>query len=114
MPRKTSPSPLAARLDNRMAELEATDIEVSALIDRDAQEIHEWRQGKAEIDAEAAILLRSFLADDPAAATAALERIRRTFHRTYAEGDRAALNITRRDDLAAVVRDGERYGSADA
>jgi hypothetical protein len=76
MPRNTSPSPLADRLDNRMAELEATDIEVGALIDRDPEEVAAWRRGKAVIDDEARVLLRSFLADDPHAAARALERIR--------------------------------------
>lgn len=105
MPKRTT-APNAARLDARMTALEAADTEVGALIDRDAEEVAAWRHGDAEIDAEAAVLLRPFLADAPQAAQAALQRIRRTFHRTW-EGDRVALKSTAAT-VGPAVRDGER------
>jgi hypothetical protein len=58
-----------------MAELEATDAEIGQLTGRDPEQAAEWRQG-AEIDPDARVLLRSFLADDPHAGRLALERLR--------------------------------------
>lgn len=93
-----------------MAALGASDEEVGALIDRDPAEVFSWRHGEAEIDAEAAVKLRPFLADDDSAAQAALDRIRRAFHRTWA-GDHAAQS-TATETVGPTVRDGERYGVA--
>lgn len=76
MTRKAKASnPLAARLDARMAELSASDDEVGAIIGRDPKTVREWRQGKADIDAESQVLLRPFVAADPSAAERALERV---------------------------------------
>lgn len=101
----------AGRLDDRMAALEASDAEVAKLIGCDPEQVEAMRHGDTEIDPEAAVKLRPFLADDDTAARAALARIRRTFHRTYAEGDRAALNLTT-TAVGPPVQDGAHYGGS--
>jgi hypothetical protein len=63
-------------LDVRMRDLEATAAEVGALIDRSPEEVEAMRKGDAEIDPATRVLLRTFLADDPQGARAALQRLR--------------------------------------
>lgn len=77
----------AARLEDRMAELSAGDEEVAALVGVEPGEVRDWRQGKAEIDPEARVKLRPFLADDPHAAALALERERTKQTRTLETED---------------------------
>lgn len=120
-----------------MAELEASDVEVAALIDRDPQEVRDWRQGKTDIDADGQVLLRVFLADDPSGAERALERIRMRQTRNMVGEGAEHSGVTppygggfQGSDAQAVptipplptpthkplapVRDGERYGRHEA
>jgi hypothetical protein len=74
-------------LAQRMAALDATAAEVGNLIGRDPEQIEAMRKGDAEIDPDARVLLRTFLADDPHAASAALQRLRGTYtHNLLGDG----------------------------
>jgi hypothetical protein len=66
-------------LSARMSALGATAEEVGQLIGRDAAEVETWQTGDAEPDAEALVRLRPFLADDTAAASAALNALRHRY-----------------------------------
>lgn len=94
MTRKAKGNPLAERLDDRMAALSASDEEVGAIVGRESGEVCDWRHGKTEIDADARVLLRAFLADDPSAASRALESIRTRQTRSMAGEGAEQIGVT--------------------
>lgn len=72
MPRKSTPSPLAARL----AELKISAEECAQIVKRPLEQVESWLDGE-EPDGESHVLLRLFIDEDRArAATLAAERIR--------------------------------------
>jgi transcriptional regulator with XRE-family HTH domain len=96
--------------DERLVSLRILTDELAEAIGVEAATVDRWREGRGVPSADSLIRLRPILASDEAA-IAAVERVRRTFHRNYAEGDRAALNITT-TTVGPPVRDGAHYGSA--
>lgn len=103
-PRNPASSPLAARL----LELGISPQELADIVGRPQEEVERWVAAES-LGGEAAVLLRPIFASDESA-MAAVERIRRTFHRTW-EGDRVALDNTV-STVGPPVRDGARYGAA--
>ena len=99
---------LAARLD--VLGIEPDEL-AAILRDRYPVElVEQWIAGTASPDAEAKVYLR--LIFDPErehAAQLAAEKVRKTFHRTYADGDRGALELSQKT-VGPPRIDGEHYG----
>jgi hypothetical protein len=83
--------------------------ELAASCRVEVETVEQWMKAKS-LGGEAAVLLRPIFASDESA-LAAVEKVRRTFHRNYADGDRGALNIST-TTVGPPVRDGAHYGSA--
>lgn len=96
--------------DARLVALRILTDELAAVLGVESATVDRWREGRAVPSADSLIRLRPIFTSDEAA-IAAVERVRRTFHRNYAEGDRAALNLTT-TTVGPPVRDGAHYGGS--